>query len=106
MKNHHILIYQVLADFQCNSDSMCQTATGNSATKPFCGTVTSALGANVVSVGVCGQCQIVAGGGGGPSFCTAADAGITGCVQGSCATGYVCCKDGSCKLLQSECPNV
>ena len=46
---------------------MCRTATGSEENKPFCGTVVSALGANVVAVGVCGQCQITAGGGGGPS---------------------------------------
>ena len=58
------------------------------------------MGANVVPVGVCGQCQIVSGGGGGPSDCTA----TTGtCVQGSCETGELCCKTGACQLLRSEC---
>ena len=86
--------------FQCSSDTMCRTATGAVASKPFCGTTTSALGANVVAVGVCGQCQIVAGGGGGPSDCTS----TTGtCVQGSCEIGELCCQSGACQMFQSEC---
>ena len=86
--------------FQCNSNSLCRTATGADTLKPFCGTTVSALGANVVPVGVCGQCQIVSGGGGGPSDCTT----TTGtCVQGSCETGELCCKTGACQLLRSEC---
>lgn len=86
--------------FQCNSNTLCRTATGNEDTKPFCGTIVSALGANVVAVGVCGQCQIVSGGGGGPSDCTT----TTGtCGQGSCETGELCCATGACKSFQSEC---
>ena len=50
---------------------MCRTATGNVESRPFCGTVASALGANVVPVGVCGQCQTIAGGDGAPSDCKA-----------------------------------
>ena len=79
---------------------MCQTGTGNLETRPFCGTVASALGANVVPVGVCGQCQTIAGGDGAPSDCKASSGT---CVQGSCSTGHVCCHTGACKLLRSEC---
>lgn len=85
--------------FQCSSNTMCRTATGNADTKPFCGTTTSALGANVVPVGVCGQCQQPQDGG-GPSDCKAS--GGT-CVQGTCETGELCCANGSCKLFSSEC---
>ena len=79
---------------------MCRTATGTLETKPFCGTTVSALGANVVAVGVCGQCQTVSGGGGGPSDCTSS--GGT-CDQGSCELGELCCSSGACKSFQSEC---
>ena len=43
---------------------MCRTATGNVESRPLCGTIASALGANVVPVGVCGQYQTIAGGDG------------------------------------------
>ena len=79
---------------------MCRTAVGNEETKPFCGTLESALGANVVAVGVCGQCQTLAGGDGAPSDCTATDGT---CIQGSCEIGELCCANGSCKSFQSEC---
>ena len=69
-------------------------------TKPFCGNIASALGANVVAVGVCGQCQIVSGGGGGPSDCTSS--GGT-CVQGSCELGEFCCQSGACASFQANC---
>ena len=85
---------------QCNSNALCRTATGAVETKPFCGTITSALGANVVAVGVCGQCQIDDTGAGGPSDCTSS--GGT-CVQGSCELGEFCCSSGACKSFQSEC---
>ena len=79
---------------------MCQTAIGAEANKPFCGNLISALGANVVSVGICGQCQTVNGGGGGPSDCTSS--GGT-CVQGSCDTGELCCASGACQMFQADC---
>ena len=86
--------------FQCNSNSLCRTATGNEEVKPFCGTVVSALGANVVAVGVCGQCQLVSGGGGGPSDCQVT-AGT--CSQGSCEIGELCCSTGACKTFRADC---
>ena len=87
--------------FKCNTNSLCRTASGAEETKPFCGTVVSALGANVVAVGVCGQCQTVEGGGGGPSDCASDGTGT--CSQGSCETGELCCKSGACKSFRSEC---
>ena len=70
-------------------------------TKPFCGTITTALGANTVAVGVCGQCQVNPNDGSvGASDCTST--GGT-CVQGSCNVGELCCSSGACKSFQSEC---
>ena len=80
---------------------MCRTAGGNNDLQPFCGTVTSALGANPVAVGVCGQCQTLAPDGDGPPSDCKASSGS--CAQGTCETGELCCANGSCKLFRSEC---
>lgn len=91
---------QTLYSFQCATDTECRTATGAETAKPFCGNLASALGANVVPVGVCGQCQTVAGGGGGPSDCTST--GGT-CAQGTCQIGELCCASGACEMFESDC---
>ena len=86
--------------FQCNSNALCRTATGAETAKPFCGTFSSAIGANTVAIGTCGKCQLQIGGGLGPSDCTSS--GGT-CVLGSCDTGEVCCQSGACGSSQANC---
>ena len=80
--------------FQCTATDGCDASSAS----PFCGTSASNNGgANDVDVGVCGKCQLTAGGGGIVSRCTQSvgtdcDLTTTSCLS----TAPVCCKDGKC----------
>ena len=86
--------------FKCAADTDCSTSTNTNydATKPICGTSTTAGKSNpTVALGVCGGCtkDLAAD---TASTCSTADSKQTAadCAQGNCATGQICCKDFKC----------
>ena len=85
-----------------DGNTQCQSLTGAVETEPFCGTIQTALSPNAVSVGDCGQCQLLPIAGRERSTCTSTSLASV-CEQGSCASGFVCCASGKCGMFQSEC---
>ena len=60
----------------------------------------SSSGNRVVAIGVCGQCQTDASGGGSPTLCSKTN---SACVQGSCESNEICCLTGECATSNANC---
>ena len=89
---------------KCSGTTCTTASSGTNDAAPFCGnSVSAANTGNIVAIGECGKCQKATSGISGASTCSDNDSvtDATNCVQGTCDSGKVCCKDGKCATAGS-----